>query len=99
MKKHTKIIMEYFGYTEADFIPCTLCEKKARDTHHINTRGMGGRKTFQRDGKTYQIDAIENLIFLCRECHEQAHKGEISRDILWHGQKLKMRNIKNWRYE
>ena len=90
--------MEHFGYAEDDFIPCTLCERKGIDAHHIHLKGMGGRKTFETDGKTYDINAIENLICLCRECHENAHKGEISKDILWHGQKLKLRNAKNFKY-
>lgn len=59
MKPHTKIYLDYFGHTTADFIPCEVCEAKAVDIHHIDSRGMGGTKK----------DIITNLMALCRECH------------------------------
>lgn len=62
MKKHTKIYLDHFGYTTADFIPCEICGSKAADTHHIDCKGMGGSKT---------KDYIENLMALCRPCHER----------------------------
>ena len=62
MKKHTKIYLDYFGYTVADFIPCEMCNAIATDIHHIDARGMGG----DPQGKK---DVIENLMALCRECH------------------------------
>ena len=61
MKKHTKIYLEFFEYDESDFIPCELCGSKAVDIHHINARGMGGSKN---------ADTIENLMAVCRKCHE-----------------------------
>jgi hypothetical protein len=60
MKKHTKIYLDYFGYTTADFIPCEVCGAKAVDINHIECRGMGGSK---------EKDYIENLQALCRICH------------------------------
>lgn len=27
MQKHTKIYMDYFGYTIADFISCEICDE------------------------------------------------------------------------
>jgi 5-methylcytosine-specific restriction endonuclease McrA len=60
MKKHTKIYLEHFDYIEEDFIPCELCENKAVDIHHIEARGMGGSD---------EKDVIENLMAVCRECH------------------------------
>ncbi len=62
MKKHTKIYLNHFGYTTADFIPCEVCQSKAIDIHHIECRGMGGIKS---------KDTIENLMALCRNCHEK----------------------------
>ena len=62
MKKHTKIYMDYFGYDISSFIPCEICENRAVDIHHIDARGMGGSKT---------KDVIENLMALCRECHNE----------------------------
>ena len=60
MQKHTKIYMDYFGYTIADFIPCEVCGKQANDIHHIEARGMGGDPS---------KDVIENLQAVCRNCH------------------------------
>lgn len=60
MKPHTKLYLTYFNYTEADFIPCEVCAKKATDIHHIRCRGMGGTK---------KAENIENLAALCRSCH------------------------------
>lgn len=60
MQKHTKIYLKAFGYDESDFIPCEVCFAKAVDIHHIEARGMGGRKS---------ADSILNLQALCRNCH------------------------------
>jgi 5-methylcytosine-specific restriction endonuclease McrA len=62
MKKHTKIYLQYFGLTIADFVSCEVCQSKAVDIHHIEARGMGGSKS---------KDEIENLMALCRNCHEK----------------------------
>lgn len=50
------------GYNESDFIPCEVCGAKAVDIHHIHARGMGGSK---------EKDSIENLMALCRKCHNK----------------------------
>jgi 5-methylcytosine-specific restriction endonuclease McrA len=60
MKNHTKVYLNFFGYTIEDFIPCESCGAKAVDIHHIEARGMGGSK---------KSDVIENLMALCRQCH------------------------------
>lgn len=73
MQKHTKIYFDYFGYTTADFIPCEVCGAKAVDIHHIEPKGMGGSK---------QRDYINNLVALCRSCHEKAHANIIPKEIL-----------------
>jgi 5-methylcytosine-specific restriction endonuclease McrA len=62
MKQHTKIYMKYFGYGVDDFIGCEVCGNKAVDIHHIDCRGMGGSK---------DKDTIENLMAVCRMCHEK----------------------------
>ena len=72
-KKHTKIYLDYFGYGEQDFIPCERCGVKSVDIHHIKSRGMGGSK---------ECDYIENLQALCRNCHDCAHNGVLSKDWL-----------------
>lgn len=62
MRNHTKVYLNHFSYTGDDFIPCEVCGTRAVDIHHIEARGMGGTK---------KVDAIENLMALCREHHLQ----------------------------
>ena len=61
MKKHTKVYMKHFGYTGDEFMPCEVCGARMVDIHHIDARGMGGSE---------DKDTIENLMGLCRGCHE-----------------------------
>ena len=64
MKKHTKLYMNFFDYGEEDFVMCEMCQQdRAVDIHHLDNRGMGGSKT---------KDYIENLVGLCRDCHNNA---------------------------
>jgi len=81
LKKHTKIYLEYFGYSDTDFISCEVCGAKAVDIHHIEARGMGGSKA---------ADTIENLQAVCRACHveygDKAKHKELLKQI--HNAKL-----------
>lgn len=61
------------GYDITDFIPCEICGKKAVDIHHISSRGMGGSK---------EKDTIENLMALCRVCHEDYGDIKVFSDML-----------------
>lgn len=61
------------GYDKSDYIPCELCNSKAVDIHHINCRGMGGTK---------RVDNIENLMALCRACHQRFGDVKSYTDIL-----------------
>lgn len=76
MQKHTKTYLKEMGYQTCDWIPCEVCGKPQEagigDIHHID-----GRR-----GK--DADRFENLICLCRTCHDQAHGkgGKISKDTL-----------------
>ena len=54
------------GFDDTDFIPCEVCGSKAQDIHHIEPRGMGGRKS---------KDVLDNLVALCRSCHHEADFG------------------------
>jgi 5-methylcytosine-specific restriction endonuclease McrA len=60
MKNHTKVYLKGMGYDVTDFICCEVCQAQAVDIHHIEARGMGGSK---------EADTIENLMALCRACH------------------------------
>ena len=73
MKKYIKIYFKFFKKTIEDIIFCEVCGAKAVDIHHIEQKGMGGSKT---------KDYIENLIALCRTCHENAHANILTKDFL-----------------
>ena len=69
MKKHVKIFMEYWNISIADITPCFACEGEdgvINDVHHIENKKSGG------DPQGLQ-DRIDNLIGLCRKCHDKAH--------------------------
>jgi 5-methylcytosine-specific restriction protein A len=53
--------MKAHGYGIDDVILCEQCGKRAVDIHHVKHRSQGG------------TDEPENLIALCRECHEKIH--------------------------
>lgn len=61
MKPYTKTYLDYFGYDTSSWIGCEVCEAQAVDIHHIKAKGMGGSK---------KLDVIENLMALCRKCHQ-----------------------------
>lgn len=92
MKVYTKRYFDYFGYNESSFIPCEVCGNKSVDLHHIKARGMGGTKE-------RFINQIENLMALCRECHEKygdkSQWREFLKDI--HRRKLLASNHDNER--
>jgi len=54
-----------------DDYQCTQCKKKnvLLDAHHIIWKELGGK------------DTIENLIALCKTCHQKVHKGKLKLDI------------------
>ena len=60
MKNHVRVYLDHIGHEP--FVPCEVCGQMAVDIHHITARGMGGGR-----GK----DIIENLMALCRPCHEK----------------------------
>ena len=75
MQKHTKIYFKHYGiaFNESgwhDPIKCEVCGNKAVDIHHINGR-------YANDS-----NEIENLVALCRKCHQDAHNGILSKGDL-----------------
>ncbi len=60
MKKHVKNYLKATGL-QGEIILCEVCGQVAVDIHHIIFKGQGGS------------DEYENLIALCRVCHEKAH--------------------------
>lgn len=80
LPKHTQIYFDYFGYDESSWIPCEVCGAQSVDIHHIEARSMGGSKL---------KDNIENLMALCRKCHDS--KGDRKE---WKEWLIKLHNIK-----
>ena len=70
MKAHTKIYTNFFQNT---YLPCEVCLAPGVDVHHIERRGMGG--------KNQEADRIENLMLLCRQCHQ--HYGDKKHHLLF----------------
>lgn len=84
MKRHTFIYLTYFGYDISSLILCEVCGARSVDLHHIIPKGMGGDPTGKRD-------VIENLIALCRECHNKAHNKEYSKEYLTELHKINLK--------
>ena len=61
MIKYKKIYLDFWNLTVADFIPCVYCSSPSIDIHHLVFKSQGGK------------DEPDNLIALCRCCHEKAH--------------------------
>lgn len=76
MQIHTKVYLNYFGFHNPDFIGCEICHNQAIDIHHIKRRSEFGTKTKDEQ------DVIENLIALCRKCHDMAHAGYFTKEYL-----------------
>jgi len=58
VQKYIKIYLDHFDYKTESEVICEACGKQAVDVHHIHGRGKGK-------------DIIENLMALCRKCHER----------------------------
>ena len=63
MEKHIKVYLNRFW----DNPLCEICWDVAVDVHHIQERSKFWKKT------KHLQDSIDNLIWLCRKHHEQAH--------------------------
>ncbi|MFA5753566.1 MAG: HNH endonuclease [Bacteroidales bacterium] len=62
MKLHTKIYHDFFRIVPGEFVACEICGAPASDIHHIACKGIGGSKN---------KDYIENIMALCRSCHDK----------------------------
>ena len=71
MQKYIKTYLDFFDYGIDDFIKCEVCAAKSSDIHHIIYKSQGGSND------------IENLIALCRDCHNAAHDCKITKDYLF----------------
>jgi len=98
MKPHTKIFYDYHKLAASDFIHCAICGAEATDIHHISGKPMGN--------KSKRYDVPENLIPVCRSCHNDIHNEKISKYLvklnLWgwcecHGTKIEYNLINNFK--
>lgn len=48
------------------------CLAPGAEYHHIKLKGMGGRKGEMKK----KIDALDNCLLVCIECHRQRHEGK-----------------------
>jgi len=67
MKKHIKNYFEYYGYVCQEEIYCEKCGEPAVDIHHIIEKSICAKRGVK------DPDGINNLIALCRRCHDVAH--------------------------
>tara|TARA_Y100001951_G_scaffold102347_1_gene108857 strand:+ start:193 stop:543 length:351 start_codon:yes stop_codon:yes gene_type:complete len=63
LKEHTKILFKGRNWKIPEDAFCTKCNDFATDCHHYRSRKSGGNKN---------MDYYENLIPLCRLCHDIA---------------------------
>jgi len=63
--------MQFFDYGEQDFVMCEMCQQdRAVDIHHLTKQSKFGNKK--------ERDFIENLMALCRDCHNKAESNDDS---------------------
>ena len=77
------------NYHPTDWIACELCGNTAVDIHHIEARGMGGNPKGDKD-------VIENLMAVCRSCHEKYEGNKADKEMLKVVHKVKM-NERNYK--
>lgn len=70
MQKHVINYLNAHGYDESSFIPCKSCGGKSVEIHHIVPRSKFGSK--RKD----EQDHPNNLVALCRKCHDKAHSDK-----------------------
>lgn len=80
MLPHVKNYFNHFGYGIDDVILCEVCGSKSVDLHHIERRMKGVKR----------LDDVENIIALCRNCHDKAHSGLLLKVDLQTIHKLKI---------
>ena len=75
--KYKQLYFNHYGYVKDNTILCEVCNDVAVDVHHIKYKARGG------------TDEIENLIALCRNCHNKAHNEELTEKQLFRIHELK----------
>ena len=77
MKKHVRIALNARKLKGCEDWLCEICGRSGivngMDVHHVVAKGMGGRAG---------ADAEENLIIICRHCHNACHRSEYKAEAL-----------------
>ena len=76
MQPHIKNYFKAFGYDESSVILCELCGSVASDVHHVLARSKFGKK------RKAEQDNVNNLVALCRLCHNKAHDNIVTKEFL-----------------
>jgi 5-methylcytosine-specific restriction endonuclease McrA len=77
MQRHIRNYLASIDADESTRIRCEVCNALAVDIHHIIPRSKFGSK------RKEEQDEPDNLIALCRTCHENAHKNLLTKDELF----------------
>ncbi|MCH6574666.1 MAG: hypothetical protein IH795_05610 [Bacteroidetes bacterium] len=64
MKPYIKNYFKVSGIDPYGFVPCEVCEGQCVDFHHIESKGMGGDPTKEKD-------KFKNIMAICRTDHEK----------------------------
>jgi uncharacterized protein with PIN domain len=72
-KDYRKVYFQEMGLYPEEYNPCEVCKAPGVDVHHIEARGMGGTK---------KEDTIDNLMLVCRSCHEKYGDKKHFKDYL-----------------
>lgn len=65
MQKYKRDWLKRHGYGIDDKVPCQECGGVACDLHHVKFRSHCSKE---------EVDKDDNLIPLCRECHNKYHQ-------------------------
>jgi 5-methylcytosine-specific restriction endonuclease McrA len=76
MQRHIKNYLAFFKPHDDQNIPCEICKNRAVDIHHIIPRSKFGKK--RKD----EQDHVNNLMALCRICHDMAHAEKYTKEYL-----------------
>lgn len=74
MQKHISVYLKHFDLGDQDLICCEACGREGRvdgsgfDIHHIHGRVIP------------DANNINNIMCLCRRCHDMAHQEKLSKD-------------------
>jgi len=77
MQPHIINYHKALGYIPGMWIACEVCYATSVDIHHIIPRSKFGSK------RKAEQDHVTNLVALCRNCHNLAHSGTISKEKLF----------------